>query len=324
MRDTARRRRMNEIDRLLRSHRKFNSQTLADHLGVTERTIRRDLDYLREEYQLAIAFDARERIWRYTDERISDLPGVTVTSQDRFALLLARQAADLFTGTPWHVPLKSVLTRIVSMLPSETRSDYERVAAKIRFAGSAVRATDPTVWRVITQSMEGLTSIRIDYRSGETGRTQQREVDPYALIVRNREWYLVAWDHLRSCVRTFFLPRIKAADDIDKRFKLKNRFNLDTYLRGSIDAHQSNAKASQVKLRFTCEASPAGEDFIWSDDQISTTDSQGRLLVEFSTRAIFAVERQVLSWGGGVEVLGPPVLRRAVSAATRRMRDLSR
>jgi hypothetical protein len=45
------------------------------------------------------------------------------------------------------------------------------------------------------------------------------------------------------------------------------------------------------------------------------TPEKGRLLVEFSPGALFAVERQVLSSGGGVELLSPPELRKSVRIA---------
>lgn len=64
-----------------------------------------------------------------------------------------------------------------------------------------------------------------------------------------------------------------------------------------------------MKLRFAKEAAALAEDYVWNGTQKVTRDGQGRIIVEFDTGALYAVERQVLGWGGKVEALVPKQLR---------------
>ena len=104
------------------------------------------------------------------------------------------------------------------------------------------------------------------------------------------------------------MTRIKAADYTDRHFEIRGGFDLDKYLETSIDGHQSTSPIYTVKLRFSKQASAAAEDQVWNRTQKQSWDSEGRLIVEFRTGALYAVERQVLGWGGAVEVITPPEL----------------
>jgi predicted DNA-binding transcriptional regulator YafY len=114
------------------------------------------------------------------------------------------------------------------------------------------------------------------------------------------------WDHYRRAVRMFFLPRIQKVSYTDKNFRTKDSFDLDRYLATAVDGHQSTGRVHRVKLRFAATA--LGEEYVWNATQRISRDKQGRVVVEFETGALYAVERQVLAWGGAVEVLKPNVL----------------
>jgi predicted DNA-binding transcriptional regulator YafY len=314
--------RINEIHRRLRAGRQFNAQTLADEFEVNERTIRRDLCHMRDAKKLPIQFNPVVRTWYYS-VRTVELPATIIHAEDRFALLVARQAAEQFLGTPWHGRLVSAYTRLLDTLHHELRTDYQSIAGKIRFEGTPQSPVEPAVWKVLYDSLELQETMSMAYLSGDGGGIRTRRFDPYGLIARNREWYVVGWDHYRQTIRTFYLPRIQSAEYTDKPFSVKGGFHLDSYLSSAVDGHQSNLKPQKIKLRFTIEASAAGRDFVWNRNQRASHDRQGRLVVEFTTGALFAVERHVLSWSGGVEVLSPRKLRAAVCAAAKAVINMS-
>jgi predicted DNA-binding transcriptional regulator YafY len=140
------------------------------------------------------------------------------------------------------------------------------------------------------------------------------------LVARNREWFLIGWDHYRKTVRTFFLPRIQAIDYTDESFKVKACFDLDGYLATAVDSHQSAGPTYRVKLRFAAEAAPLGEEYIWNATQKVSRDKEGRVIVGFATGALYAVERQVLAWGGKVEAPEPDRLRASIARAAEQLR----
>ena len=123
-------------------------------------------------------------------------------------------------------------------------------------------------------------------------------------------------------LRTFYFPRIISAEALEDGFTVRGKFNLDEYLEESVDAHQSKATRFKVMLRFTSEGTSGGQDFYWTKKQTTRNDEQGPLIVEFTTSALYAVQRHVLSWGGQVEVLSPPELRKSVRTASAAIRKL--
>lgn len=315
--------RLFEIQRRFSSGRHFNALSLARDLGASERTIRRDLQSLREQVGDAITYDAVNHTWRATGP-LTGLPATVVSSEDRFALLVARQAVEQYRSTPWFDRLKAAFDRMIESLPPERKTAFATVAAKIRFEGRPVPEIPATLWQTLCTALEVNETVAIEYKTGRDGTKRNREVDPYGLIVRNREWYLVGWDHLRRCIRTFFLPRIRAADYADRRFTVREGFQLDRYLETSIDGHQSSLPPTRVRLRYSVEASSAGEAYIWNSTQKISRDKSGRVVVEFVTAATFAVERQVLSWCGRVEVLTPRAMRRKVAQVAESVLSLHR
>jgi proteasome accessory factor B len=312
------------LDRWLRQGRRVVAKDAAAELGVDERTIRRDLkQVLAGEWKLPIKYDRAERVWFYEGDATS-LPATIISSADRQALLLSLQAVEQFRGTPIHRQLKELYARLLELLMPESRTSYETLASKIRFEGPPLSPIASDVWNTLLNSLETNETVKITYKTGHSGETRRRSVDPYGLICRHREWYLVGWDHYRKDVRTFFLPRIAAIAYTDKTFRLRGGFDLDRYLSTAVDSHQSTGPVHHVVLRWSKESANLGQEFVWNETQKISHDFEGRVIVEFDTGALYAVERQVLGWGGKVEIVAPHELRRIIIARAEFLLSLHR
>lgn len=310
------------LDRWLRDGRRVVAVEAARELGVDERTIRRDLkEVLAGEYGLPVRYDRRDRVWYYEGE-VASLPGTMVSTADRLALLIGLHAADQFRGTPIHAQLADMYRRLLDLLPPETRTCYEAMAKKIRFEGPPIDPVPRRIWDTLLNALEEPTTLQMVYQTGRSGATGERRLDPYGLIARHREWYVVGWDHHRKAVRTFLLSRIRSMEDTGESFSPRDGFDLDTYLSTAVDSHQSTGPVHRVKLRFSKDAAAYGEEYRSNQTQKISRDSQGRIIVEFDTGALYAVERDVLAWGGRVEVLGPKELRESVLLAAQNIISL--
>ena len=298
----------------LRAGRRIVAVEAARELGVNERTIRRDLKQIMiGQWRLPVRYDRRQRQWHYDGES-APLPATIISDSDRFALLLSLRSIEQYRGTPLFEKLQRIYARLLDLIPQERRTSFVSVARKIRFEGPPAHPLPHATWDTLINALDDSTTLQIVYRTGRTGQVRRRKLDPYGLVVRHREWYLIGWDHIHRAVRTFYLPRIHSAQDAEQRFRVKDGFDLDSYLATSIDGHQSTGKVHRVKLRFTKEASHLGEEFVWNATQNISREQSGRVVVEFDTGALYAVERQVLGWGGKVEVLAPRVLRSAIES----------
>ena len=297
------------LDRWLRQGRRVVAKKAANELGVDERTIRRDLkEVMAGQWNLPVRFDRSRRVWYYDGEAAA-LPGTIVSATDRLALLLSLRSIEQYRGTPLYGQLKDLYGRLLELLMPETRTSYETLAAKIRFEGPPMSPIPTDVWQTLLNSLEASETVRMTYKTGHSGEVRQRDVDPYGLVARHREWYLVGWCHYRSTVRTFFLPRIKAVEYTERKFRIKDGFDLDAYLATAVDSHQSTGPVHHVKLRFAIDATALGEEYVSNTTQKMSTDKNGRIIVEFETGALYAVQRDVLARGGKVEALEPMQLR---------------
>jgi proteasome accessory factor B len=86
------------IDQALRSQKWPNAHKLARALEVTVRTIRRDLQFLRDRLHAPIAYDAVRHGFYYTDEHFS-LPGLAISEGEYLALFLAERLLQQYRGT---------------------------------------------------------------------------------------------------------------------------------------------------------------------------------------------------------------------------------
>lgn len=320
----AQTRRVLTLDRWLRQGRRVVAKQAATEMGVDERTIRRDLkQVMAGEWNLPVQYDRSQRAWYYAGDSAA-IPGTIVSATDRLALLLSLRSVEQYRGTPLYGQLKELYARLLELLMPESRTSYETLAAKIRFEGPPMAPMSQSVWNTLLNALEEPTTLRMVYKTGRDGKVRERGLDPYGLVARHREWYLIGWDHLRKAVRTFFVPRIQSVDDSGEPFSVKDNFDLDRYLETAVDSHQSTGPIHRVKLRFTKEASAMGDDYMWNATQKVTRDAEGRVVVEFETGALYAVERQVLGWGGGAEVLEPMQLRQSIVQKARDILAISR
>ena len=148
--------------------------------------------------------------------------------------------------------------------------------------------------------------------------------DELGLILVNGEWQVVGFHHGHQSIRTLLVSRIEALVVTGQRFQEhENWISLDHYLETSIDGGQAWGPIHHVMLRFTIDGTHAAIDHVWNRTQKRRFDKQGRLIIEFATRAMYMVERKVLSWGDKVEVISPPNLRQAVRKQAQRIAKLN-
>jgi predicted DNA-binding transcriptional regulator YafY len=194
----------------------WRSDELAERLEVDERTIRRDINRLRDLGYLVDATPGRHG--GYTLGRGRRLPPLVFDDEEAIALVLGLRAMA-GGGTSNEVgPALTALTKLDQVLPTGVR---ERVEA-VRSVTTAVRRRDlPWV------DVETLTAIALHCRRTERlrftytdagERITRRLVEPYRVVHTDSSWYLVAFDTERDDWRTFRVDRIDELSSTGQRF----------------------------------------------------------------------------------------------------------
>ena len=192
---------------LLQTHRHWPGDELAGRLEVSPRTLRRDVDRLRE---LGYPVDAtRGAAGGYRLSAGAQLPPLLLDDEEAVAIAVGLRTAA--SGAVAGIGETSVraLAKLQQVLPSRLRHRVDALAgATVAAPAWAGAPVDPDVLVTVAQACRGSEQLRFAYTSGD-GSTSDRLVEPYRLVVRARRWYLVAYDLRREQWRTFRADRLQ-------------------------------------------------------------------------------------------------------------------
>ncbi|MFI0369693.1 helix-turn-helix transcriptional regulator [Actinomadura sp. 1N219] len=192
---------------LLQTPREWSGAELGGRLGVTARTIRRDVDRLRELGYPVHATHGSTGGYRLTAG--TAMPPLVLDDDEAIAIAIGlRTAAGAVTGIE-DTSLRA-LAKLEQVLPHRLRS---RVAALSAAAVSlppqdaAPPAADPGVLALLAAACVTREKVRFAYTAA-AGRETRRHAQPHRLVAAGRRWYLVAYDEDRAAWRTFRADRV--------------------------------------------------------------------------------------------------------------------
>ena len=204
---------------LLQTHRYWPGPELADRLGVSVRTLRRDVDRLRE---LGYPVQAQRGVeGGYQLAAGAALPPLVVDDEEAVALAVGLAAAA--QGPIEGIAEASVraLAKVVQVMPARLRRRVDALRAMTVPAtpGSPISSpVDPNVLTTIALACRDDERITFDYVAAD-GRHTERHVEPHRLVSLGRRWYLVGYDLLRNDWRCFRIDRLAEPKGTGARFR---------------------------------------------------------------------------------------------------------
>ena len=200
---------------LLQQRALWSGPELAERLGVTTRTVRRDIDRLRT---LGYHVDAGPgATGGYRLGIGASLPPLLLDDDEATAIAIALGLSAGGTVQGVEEPALAALAKLDRLLPSRLRARVDAVRRTTLPLGGADRVAADVLVTVAHAAAEQQ-RLRIDYVDRE-GRPTQRRVDPYRLLSTGRRWYLVAFDVDRNDWRTLRADRIVAVVATGHRFR---------------------------------------------------------------------------------------------------------
>jgi predicted DNA-binding transcriptional regulator YafY len=201
---------------LLQTRRDWNGPRLAQELGVTTRTVRKDVERLRA---LGYPVDAAPGVaGGYRLGAGTSLPPLLLDDEEAVAVVVGLRTAGAVGGVAGieETSLRA-LAKLEQVLPAHL---HRRVRAlhdtTVAIASDAV-AVPPTVLTAIATAIRDRRRLRFDYEDFN-GRSALRAADPHRLVHTRGRWYLVAWDVDRDDWRTFRVDRMRPRAHTGPRF----------------------------------------------------------------------------------------------------------
>ena len=309
--------RMLQIHQAIQAGGYPNATTLATQLEVCTKSIRRDLVFMRDRLELPIQYDGRRFGFCYT-EPVKAFPTLQITEGELFALVVAERALQQYRGTNFEKPLLSALRKMEQSLPETISLSLTDVEQTISFRTSSEPILDLQIFDILAKATAARRQLELTYRKVGQQQAEQRIVDPYHLANINGEWFLFAYDHLRSDLRTFVPARIKAIRPTGKTFERRKKFSLKARLRGSFGV-QSGHGEFDVVIRFHQRVADYIREKKWHESQQLRELKAGGVELRLKLSSLAEVGRWVLSWGGDAVVIRPAELAQSVQQAAKRV-----
>ena len=297
---------------LLQQRRAWSGPELADRLGVTARTVRRDVERLRTlgyPVHAALGVGGGYRLGRG-----QDLPPLLLDDEEAIATavsLLAGAAAG--SG---DAALRA-LTKLDQVLPTRLRHEVRTLSGSVEFFGAGRTPVDPEVLITLAGACRDEVEAGFDYPSGGTPRP--RRVEPHRLVASDRRWYLLAYDLDRDDWRTFRVDRMTAVAARTWRFRPRPAPDAAQYVQEGVTsrvyAHRArflvHAPADTVRAQVPSSAAVVSERGEDRCEVVSGAASLDRVLLH------------VLLLGHEFELLDPPELQARCLALAEKLRSVA-
>jgi predicted DNA-binding transcriptional regulator YafY len=209
---------------LLRGQKQLTTQALAEHFGVSERTIRRDLTRLQD---LEVEVETLPgRGGGVTLGRGSLLPALRFTDDEALVLALGLKQAQRTREPKLARAAESAFKRLEHVLSESLGERIEAVLQTLETETEApkMEKVESRTMISVSQAVQQKERVEVRYRSRESGFTY-RQLDPYGIVYLNNNWYVAGYCHLREDVRTFRLDRLEVLRTTGETFKPPKNFN---------------------------------------------------------------------------------------------------
>jgi len=298
------------IDQMLCNQRVVTRDQFLDALEVSPATFKRDLEYLRDRLAAPIIWDREQRGYCYQQgdgDAPFQLPGLWFNTSEIQALLTMDALLENLQPGVLSNHIEPLRSRI-RMLLDEGDHSVDEISRRIRIIPLAAKAYRSENFQVLCQALLSRKCVDMTYYSRPADSSSERRVSPQRLIYYRDNWYLDAWCHLRSGLRSFSIDAIQAL-----QISGEPSIEVDeTELNGELESGYgifSGGRTREAVLRFSPQLARWVSRETWHPDQHSEFDSDGYYILRLPYSQDTELVMDILKHAAEVEVLAPPELR---------------
>ena len=311
---------------LLQGRRYWPGAELAERLEVSARTLRRDVDRLRE---LGYPIQAQRGVdGGYQLAAGTALPPLVVDDEEAVVLAVGLQVAAQGAVEGTAEASMRALAKVIQVMPARLRRRVEALTAATvpaSWGSTAQSAVDPAILTTIALACRDAERVRFSYTAAG-GQQTDRHVEPYRLVLLGRRWYLVGYDLTRQDWRSFRLDRLAGPRGTGARFRPRELPAADAaaFVRDGIG---SATAVYQVEVLVDAPAGTVRERYgRWATvEEISPRESgTARSRVRMTADQLEWPMMLLGSLGAEFEVISPPELLDGIRDWARRFGQAAR
>jgi predicted DNA-binding transcriptional regulator YafY len=299
----------------LQTHRYWPGGELAERLDVSGRTLRRDVDRLRE---LGYVVDAARGVaGGYQLRAGGQLPPLLLEDEEAVAIAVGLRVATTTTVSGVEEAAISALAKLHQVLPTRLQ---ERVAAigahTTQLPQGELPQVDGEVLVTLAAGCRHVEGIRFRYRTHD-GAESERSVEPLQIVHTGRRWYLVARDRDRQAWRTFRVDRITEPVLTGSRYRFEDPPDPVALVAEGTGVAPWDIVA---RVRVHADAETVARMIPPSQGVVDSVDAN-TCEVRFAANELGPLVSGVIRLYWPFEILDPPELRTAVHNHARRLLD---
>jgi predicted DNA-binding transcriptional regulator YafY len=287
---------------------------LCGELGVTKRTVQRDIQVLTEAH-FPVTSDMRNGtvFWHFMEGFHAEAP-IALTLTEQMALYFSKGLFKPLQGGPIYESLESAIQKIGSQLPAQSFSLLRGLenALAVRTFGFKDYSRSKQTIEAMTRAVFHKYRVRLTYQSPRDSKPTERELDPYRLWYVSNALYVVGHDHLRNDLRVFAVDRIRSVSLTNHRFEIPEDFDFEVFTQTAFNMIWGETQ--EAKIRFSASQAPYIRERTWHPSQKIEIEPDGSIILTLQVADLGEVKFWLIGFGAEAEVLEPAALRDDVKA----------
>jgi predicted DNA-binding transcriptional regulator YafY len=216
---------------LLQQRPVWTGPELAERLGVTTRSIRRDVERLRS---LGYQVQATQGTGGgYQLGRGRGLPPLLLDDAEAVAVAVSLRMAAGGTVSGASDAALRTLAKLDQVMPPRLRSEVRAIHEATQTLDSGLVAVDGEALLRLARAVRDTVRVRFEYESRDK-TSSSRTVEPVGLVATGRRWYLMAYDLDREDWRTFRLDRMSKVEPTTWRFAEREHEDPAVYVQRAV------------------------------------------------------------------------------------------
>lgn len=304
--------RLIRIVQTLQSGRQCGVASLAEAMGISRRTVFRDIGVLKDA-GIECLYDAETETYRIDHSHF--LQPLNLSLEEALSLMLMTRKMIDDRIVPLASSALSAGMKIESALPADIRAHCGALLAGVEICGLQVSDVDAVTDALlrIEEAIANARMVQIRYDSYYEKAEIETVVHPYRVMFRRRGWYTVGHSVKHGEVRMFKLERILAMTTLDRSFKRPADFNLDDYFGHAWDMVRGNRRY-HVEVHFSAKVAGNVEEVAWHKTQRTRRRSDGSLVFEVDVDGIDEISWWILGYGDQAVATEPQELRQLIAS----------
>mgnify|MGYP002623571889 FL=1 len=290
-------------------------EDLAAEVGVSRRTLFRDLTLLKEAGIPHYFAEGQG----YRIGRSSFLPAINLNVVETLGLLVLGKSAAAQRRRPMMAAALSAINKLILSIPEQLRHACADLVSKITInpGGQVQSDREAAHYAVLQTCIDEGRACLMGYGSPMEDTPLKVVLHPYALHFAARAWYVIGRSNVHGEVRIFKLTRISSLELLDRHFNKPTRFSIEKKI-GKAWTMIPEGKVYRVELQFTPRVARNVDEVRWHPTQTSQWREDGSLVLRFEVDGLREISWWICGYADQVKVLKPKKLADLVRDMLRR------